>query len=140
MGVIPQDPSLLDTSIMENVRYSRHGATDEAVIEACKAAAIHEQILTYTDGYQTTVGEHSVKLSKGEKQRIAIARVMLKNPKILLVEEATSSIDSETDSSTRSAIQRLMNGRTTFTIAHRYVKSFCNFRYSHLQTLMDLLD
>ena len=119
MGVVPQDPSLFDNSIMENVRYARLEASDAEVIEACKAAAIHDRILSYTDGYHTRVGERGIKLSGGEKQRIAIARIMLKNSKIILLDEATSSVDSETEALIQTALQRLTRGKTTFTIAHR---------------------
>ena len=119
MGVVPQDPSLFDSTIIENVRYARLEASDLEVIEACKAAAIHDRILSYTDGYYTKIGERGMKLSGGEKQRIAIARVMLKNSKIILLDEATSSIDAETETLIQTALRRLTNGKTTFTIAHR---------------------
>ena len=119
IGVVPQDPVLFNDSVMENVRYSKLGASDEEVIEACKGAAIHDKILTFTEGYQTVVGENGVKLSGGELQRIAIARVILKNPEIILLDEATSAVDTETEAHIQDALQKLAKGRTTITIAHR---------------------
>ena len=119
IGVVPQDPSLFNDTIMGNVRYARLDATDQEVMEACKAAAIHEKILTFTNGYQSKVGEHGVKLSGGELQRIAIARAILKDPKIILLDEATSSVDSETEGKIQEALNRLAKGRTTFVVAHR---------------------
>lgn len=119
IGVVPQDPSLFNESIMENVRYARLDATDEEVIEACKATSIHEKILTFSKGYSTRVGENGVVLSGGELQRVAIARVILKNPRIILLDEATSSVDTETERRITNALQLLTKGRTTFTVAHR---------------------
>lgn len=119
IGVVPQDPSLFNESIMENVRYARLDATDEEVIEACKAASIHEKILTFSKGYSTRVGENGVVLSGGELQRVAIAPVILKNPRIILLDEATSSVDTETERRITNALQLLTKGRTTFTVAHR---------------------
>ncbi|KAL8767500.1 MAG: hypothetical protein Q9209_006007 [Squamulea sp. 1 TL-2023] len=119
IGVVPQIPSMFNDTIMNNVRYSKLEATDEEVVEACKAAVIHEKILSFTDGYQSKVGERGVKLSGGELQRLAIARAMLKDPAIILLDEATSSVDTETESRIQSALQRLTTGRTTFTVAHR---------------------
>ncbi|KAF2499986.1 hypothetical protein BU16DRAFT_522847 [Lophium mytilinum] len=119
LGVVPQDPSLFNISILENVRYARLDATDEEVYEACKAASIHEKILTFPDGYKTKVGERGVKLSGGELQRVSIARVFLKNPKIVLLDEATSAIDSSTESQIQESFRKLSTGRTTFIIAHR---------------------
>ena len=119
IGVVPQDPSLYNTSIMENVRYARLDATDEEVMEACRAASIHEQILKFARGYSTKVGEGGVMLSGGELQRVAIARVILKNPHIILLDEATSSVDTNTERSITSALGQLAEGRTTFTVAHR---------------------
>ena len=119
IGVVPQDPALFNDSVMENVRYSKLGASDEEVIEACKGAAIHDKILTFTEGYQTIVGENGVKLSGGELQRIAIARVILKNPEIILLDEATSAVDTETEAHIQDALEKLAKGRTTITIAHR---------------------
>lgn len=119
IGVVPQDPSLFNTTIMENVRYSKLDATDEEVTEACKAAAIHDKIIRFPKGYSSMVGEKGIKLSGGELQRIAIARVILKEPKIILLDEATSAVDSETESHIQDALRNLAHGRTTFTVAHR---------------------
>ena len=119
IGVVPQDPVLFNASIIENLRYARPSASDEEVYEACRAAAIHEKILTFVDGYNTTVGEQGVKLSGGELQRIAIARVFLKQSPILLLDEATSAVDSNTESEIQVALDRLRAKRTTFVIAHR---------------------
>lgn len=119
MGVVPQDPVLFNDTVMNNVRYSKQDATDEDVMKACASAAVHEKILGFTDGYKTIVGEHGVKLSGGEIQRIAIARAILKEPKIILLDEATSAVDSQTEHNIQSALRRLTEGRTTFVIAHR---------------------
>lgn len=119
IGVVPQDPSLFNESIMENVRYARLDATDEEVMEACRAASIHEKILTFSKGYSTRVGENGVVLSGGELQRVAIARVILKNPRIILLDEATSAVDTETERRITDALHLLTKDRTTFTVAHR---------------------
>ncbi|KAJ4420502.1 hypothetical protein N0V85_000578 [Neurospora sp. IMI 360204] len=119
IGVVPQSPILFDDTIMNNVRYAKLTATDEEVHEACKAASIHEQILTFTDGYQTRVGERGVKLSGGELQRVAIARAILKRPAIVLLDEATSAVDTETEQKIQEALGKLCKGRTTFIVAHR---------------------
>ena len=119
IGVVPQDPSMFNDTVMENVRYSRLDATNEEVIQACKVAAVHDKILTFTKGYRSRVGEGGLKLSGGELQRIAIARVVLMDPKIVLLDEATSSVDSETEAKIQEALERLTKGRTTFTVAHR---------------------
>lgn len=99
VGIVPQDTILFNKSILENVRYGRLDATDKDIQEACKAASIHEKILTFPDGYASTVGTRGVKLSGGEQQRVAIARCLLKNPRILLLDEASSAVDSETEGS-----------------------------------------
>ncbi|KAH8890046.1 hypothetical protein GQ53DRAFT_747572 [Thozetella sp. PMI_491] len=119
IGVVPQDPFLFNASIMENLRYAREWATDEEIFEACRAAAIHDRILTFPDGYATKVGEQGVKLSGGELQRLAIARVFLKDPPILVLDEATSAVDTNTEAKIQAMLKVLTAGRTTFVIAHR---------------------
>ncbi|KAJ4397102.1 hypothetical protein N0V93_001326 [Gnomoniopsis smithogilvyi] len=119
IGVVPQSPVLFNDSIMDNVRYARLDATDEEVYDACKAAAIHDQILGFSEGYNTRVGERGMKLSGGELQRVAIARAILRKPKMVLLDEATSAIDTETESKIQAALHRLCKNRTTFIVAHR---------------------
>lgn len=119
IGIVPQDPVLFNDTVMYNVRYSRLDATDEQVLEACRAAAIHDKIRNFTDGYASIVGENGVKLSGGEVQRIAIARAILMDPKIILLDEATSAVDSHTEAQIQTALRRLTHGRTTFCVAHR---------------------
>ncbi|KAL2879872.1 hypothetical protein SGCOL_004918 [Colletotrichum sp. CLE4] len=119
LGVVPQDPLLFNASVMENLRYARPSATDEDVFEACRAAAIHDRILSFADGYESKVGEQGVKLFGGEIQRLAIARVFLKDPPILILDEATSAVDTMTEANIQHALETLKSGRTTFVIAHR---------------------
>lgn len=119
LGVVPQDPLLFNATVMENLRYARPTATDAEVFEACRAAAIHDRILTFADGYGSRVGEQGVKLSGGEIQRLAIARVFLKDPPVIILDEATSAVDTMTEASIQEALDKLRNGRTTFVIAHR---------------------
>lgn len=119
IGVVPQDPYLFNASILDNVRYASPSASDIEVFQACRAAAIHDKILGFPDGYDTEVGEQGVKLSGGEIQRLAIARVFLKNPPILILDEATSAVDTNTESMIQGALTELIQGRTTFIIAHR---------------------
>jgi ABC-type transport system involved in Fe-S cluster assembly fused permease/ATPase subunit len=119
LGVVPQDPSLFNQTIYENIRYARLDAEEEDIHDACKAAAIHDKIMSFPDGYKSKVGERGVKLSGGELQRIAIARVLVKNPKIVLLDEATSAVDSSTEQQIQEAFKKLSAGRTTFVIAHR---------------------
>lgn len=118
-GMVPQDPSLFNLTIMENIRYARLDATDDEVYQACKAAAIHDKIMTFPDGYKSKVGERGVKLSGGELQRTAIARAILRNPPIVLLDEATSMIDAETEAVIQQAFKKLTADRTTFVVAHR---------------------
>lgn len=119
LGVVPQDPSLFNESIMDNIRYAQLDASEEDVQEVCKSAAVHDKIMTFPDKYKSKVGERGVKLSGGEKQRVAIARVLLKNPQIVLLDEATSAVDSSTEEQIQEAFRKLSAGRTTFVIAHR---------------------
>ena len=104
---------------MENIRYGRRNATDQEVMEAAKKAHCHEFISQLPDGYNTYVGEHGVKLSGGERQRVAIARAILKNAPILILDEATSSLDSESEALIQDALGNLMEGKTVVVIAHR---------------------
>ncbi|EGP88884.1 unnamed protein product [Zymoseptoria tritici ST99CH_1A5] len=118
-GLVPQDPALFNVSLMENIKYARLDATDEEVHDACRAAAIHDKIMTFPDKYKALVGERGVKLSGGELQRVSIARAILRQPKIVLLDEATSMIDAETEAVIQEAFKRLTAHRTTFIVAHR---------------------
>ncbi|KKA21057.1 ATP-binding cassette transporter [Rasamsonia emersonii CBS 393.64] len=118
IGVVPQDPALFNDSIMNNIRYAKSSATDEEIYEACKAVTLHEKFLNLPDGYQTLVGERGIKLSGGELQRVAIARAIIKDPKIVLLDEATSSVDSNTESQIQQSLKTLTSGRTTIVIAY----------------------
>jgi ATP-binding cassette, subfamily B, bacterial len=119
IGMVTQETYLFHASIRENLLYARADATEEEMIAAAKAAAIHDRIMELDDGYDTTVGERGYKLSGGEKQRIAIARVILKNPRILILDEATSSLDTHSERLIQAALEPLMKDRTTLAIAHR---------------------
>ncbi len=119
VGVVTQETYLFHASVRENLLYARADATDEEMVAAAKAAAIHERIMELDSGYDTIVGERGYKLSGGEKQRIAIARVILKNPRILILDEATSALDTHSERLIQAALEPLMKGRTTLAIAHR---------------------
>jgi ATP-binding cassette subfamily B protein len=120
VGIVEQEPFLFSRSIRENITYGVGRDVSQEEIEAvARAAAIHDVIMTFKDGYDTLVGERGVTLSGGQKQRVAIARTLLKNPRILILDDATSSIDMETEAEIRAALERLMQGRTSFVIAHR---------------------
>lgn len=119
VGMVTQETYLIHTTIRENLRLAKPEATDEELVAACRAAAIHDHIDSLPEGYDTVVGERGYKLSGGEKQRIAIARAVLKNPPILILDEATSALDTETERQIQSSLAGLMQGRTTFAIAHR---------------------
>ena len=119
IGCVSQEPFLFSGTIAENIAYGRPEASLAQIIEAAMAANAHDFILGFPDAYDTEVGERGVKLSGGEKQRISIARAMLNNPRILILDEATSAVDTETESLIQEAMDRLMQGRTTFAIAHR---------------------
>ncbi|HWD40444.1 MAG TPA: ABC transporter ATP-binding protein [Fimbriimonas sp.] len=119
VGVVAQESILFNTTVRENIRYGREGATQEEIEDAAKAASIHDAILGLPNGYDTKIGEDGVKLSVGEKQRMAIARALLADPKILILDEATSSLDSATEALLQSALDNLMQGRTSFVVAHR---------------------
>ena len=110
---------MFNDSIIENIRYTRADATDAEVFEAAKRAAAHEFIQRMPEGYKTVIGERGIKLSGGERQRLAIARAILKKPSIVVLDEATSALDSITERSVQEGIKELINGRTSFIIAHR---------------------
>jgi ATP-binding cassette, subfamily B, bacterial len=119
IGFVTQETYLFHDTILANLRYAKPDATMAEIEEAARAAAIHERITELPDGYDTVVGERGYKLSGGEKQRVAIARVLLKDPRILILDEATSALDTVSERLIQSALQRLMEGRTTIAIAHR---------------------
>ena len=119
IGMVTQETYLFHASVRENLMYARSDATEEEMIAAAKAAAIHDRIMELDDGYDTVVGERGYKLSGGEKQRIAIARVILKNPRILILDEATSALDTHSERLIQAALEPLMRNRTTLAIAHR---------------------
>ena len=117
--MVQQDVYLFDGTIKDNIAYGKPGASDEEIIKAAKCASIHDFIMELPDKYDTYVGERGTRLSGGQKQRISIARVFLKNPPILILDEATSSIDTRTEKLVQDGMDKLMEGRTTFAIAHR---------------------
>ncbi len=119
IGIVSQNVILFNTSVMENIRYSRSGATDDEIISVAEKAYAYDFIMQFPDQFNTEVGEKGVKLSGGQKQRIAIARTLLMDPRILILDEATSSLDSESEQYIRLAIENLMEGRTSIIIAHR---------------------
>jgi ATP-binding cassette subfamily B protein len=119
IGVVTQDPHLFHETIKANLLYARPDATDEEVIAACEAARIHSTIAALPDGYETYVGERGYRLSGGEKQRVAIARMLLKNPAIMILDEATSHLDNENESLVQEALEAALHGRTALVIAHR---------------------
>jgi ATP-binding cassette subfamily B protein len=119
IGVVPQDTVLFNDTIRYNIAYGRANATEEEIIAAARAARIHDFIAALPDGYNTSVGERGLKLSGGEKQRVGIARTLLKDPPILLLDEATSALDSETERDIQSELKMMGEGRSVITIAHR---------------------
>ena len=119
VGVVTQDAHLFHDTIGNNLRYARPDATSDELVAAAKAAQIHELLSSLPDGYDTMVGERGYRLSGGEKQRIALARVLLKNPRLVILDEATAHLDSETESQIQTALETALRGRTSIVIAHR---------------------
>lgn len=119
IGLVPQETFLFGGSIRDNIHYGREDATEKEIEQASRAANAHDFIIGLPDGYDTIVGEKGINLSGGQRQRIAIARALLKNPRVLLLDEATSALDAESERLVQEALDRLMQGRTTFIVAHR---------------------
>jgi ATP-binding cassette subfamily B protein len=119
IAIVPQEVLLFGGSIRENIAYGRPGATEEEIRAAAERAHCHEFIARFPEGFDTLVGERGVKLSGGQRQRLAIARALLKDPAILILDEATSSLDSESEALIQRAFDALLEGRTAFIIAHR---------------------
>lgn len=118
-GMVLQDTWLFGGTVKDNIKYSNENATDDEVIQAAKAAHVHHYIKTLSKGYNSVINEESTNISAGQKQLFTIARVILANPKILILDEATSSIDTRTEILIQEAMDNLMKGRTSFIIAHR---------------------
>jgi ATP-binding cassette subfamily B protein len=118
-AIVLQEPVLFSTTVAENIAYGRPSATEAAILEAAKAANIHDFIMTMSDGYRTQVGERGMRLSGGERQRISLARAFLKDAPILILDEPTSAVDMKSEAAIAEALARLVRGRTTFMIAHR---------------------
>ena len=119
IGIVPQDTVLFNDSIRYNIRYGRPDAADEEIVQAAKLARIHDFVETLPEGYEAMVGERGLKLSGGEKQRVAIARTILKDPQILVFDEATSALDSESEKEIQTSLNAVSAERTTLVIAHR---------------------
>jgi len=119
VGVVSQETYLFHASVRENLRFAKPDASDAEIEEAARTARIHELIASLPDGYDTVVGERGYRFSGGEKQRMAIARTILRNPPVLIFDEATSSLDTQTEAAVQAELERLSEGRTTITIAHR---------------------
>jgi ATP-binding cassette subfamily B protein len=119
IGVVSQDPHLFHETIKENLLYAKPGASEAEMIAACTAAHIHDVVAGLSDGYNTVVGERGYRLSGGEKQRLAIARLLLKNPAVMILDEATSHLDNESEALVQAALDNAMHNRTSIVIAHR---------------------
>ena len=119
VGFVMQDPHLFHDTIRANLRYAKPDATDDELVNACRAARIHDLVMSLPDGYDTIVGERGYRMSGGEKQRLAIARVLLKQPAIVILDEATSHLDSESEYAIQRALDAALQGRTAIVIAHR---------------------
>lgn len=124
IGVVPQDPILFNETLLYNLRYANQDATEEQIVNACRAASIHDRIMSFPDGYYTKVGERGLRLSGGEKQRVAIARTLLKSPKIIMLDEATSALDSHTEQEIQGRLSKIGEGRTLLIIAYVFPWTF----------------
>jgi ATP-binding cassette subfamily B protein len=119
VGMVSQETYLFHASVRENLRFAKPDATDEEIEAAARAAHIHDTVAALPDGYDTVVGQRGYRFSGGERQRLAIARILLRNPPILILDEATSALDNQTERSVQAELDRLAEHRTTITIAHR---------------------
>jgi ATP-binding cassette subfamily B protein len=119
VGMVMQDPHLFHDTVRANLRYANPDATDAELVDACRAARIHDLIAGFPDGYDTLVGERGYRMSGGEKQRLAIARMLLKDPAVVILDEATSHLDSESELAIQQALAEALTGRTSIVIAHR---------------------
>src|SRR5262249_7724759 len=119
LAIVAQEPVLFSGTIRDNIAYGRDGATQAEIEDAAKDAFAHDFIAGFPDGYDTMIGERGTKLSGGQKQRVALARAILANPRVLILDEATSNLDAESEAAVQAALARLMAGRTTLIVAHR---------------------
>jgi ATP-binding cassette subfamily B protein len=133
IGVVLQDPFLFNGTVADNIAYGHPAASLEQIVAAAKAANAHDFIMNMADGYDTLVGERGTRVSGGERQRLSIARAILRDPRILILDEATSNVDTETESQIQEALERLVQGRTTFAIAHR----LSTLKNSHRLLILD---
>lgn len=142
IGVVSQDPHLFHESIGDNLRYAAPDASDERIVEACRAARIHDTIASLPDGYDTVVGERGYRLSGGEKQRLAIARLLLKDPAVMILDEATSHLDNDNEAHVQASIEAALHGRTALVIAHRLstVRSADRIAVLHGGTIVEIGD
>ena len=133
IGVVLQDPFLFNGTVADNIAYGHPESSLEQIVAAAKAANAHDFIMNMADGYDTLVGERGTRVSGGERQRLSIARAILRDPRILILDEATSNVDTETESQIQEALERLIQGRTTFAIAHR----LSTLKNSHRLLILD---